>query len=1004
MAFGASAGDRANNADGKIVIGTSVDMYGMNNGLAKIQKSVNRLGRAMRGAIGVVAFYRLGKAALDAASDLQEVQNIVDVAFGDMKYKAEQFASTSIEKFGMSELAAKQTAGSFMAMGKSMGLTMEEASDMAISLTGLTADFGSFYNMSQDYARVAMSAVYTGETETLKRYGIVLTEANLQQYAMTQGITTSVKAMDARSKALLRYNYIIQATADMQGDFERTSGSWANQTRLLKQQWTVFLTTLGNGLITILMPVLQVLNAIVQAMTRMLKIIGATLHNLFGINWKNMYQDVETTSESFGGAADGLEDMGNAAEKAGKQAKKSLAPWDDLNVLAQDTQSSLKGGSGGGGADGLSVDMDIPEYDGKGFEDWLHSFDSLFELGRYLADGLENTLRNIDWQHVYEGARTFGTGLAEFLNGLISPSMFGSVGMTIASALNTVVYTALSFGQEFDFTNWGNALAQGVNEFFQTFDFGALADAIDSWVQGIYNALKTFIHEVNWTDVLKGAFDFMKNLDIDTVSIIIDYLIIKSIGKILGTKLIAETIGKQLTAELAAGGGLAGIGEVISLTAGGAGTLAESITAVFGPAVTALATVGSILGGLALSVVNFFGMWEHGWDIVKSILEALGVALVAVGAVILGAPAAIAAVGAAVAFAISQVVILVHDHWEQIKAIFDGIGDWFKTTVIDPVVSFFTGMWENIKQLVATGVSNIKTLVAPIVEWIQTNVLTPIQVAIEWLGTVVENVWNIIQAVLIIVSTFVYDVVIAPVVNFFIAMFDSIKAKFDAIRTAIKVVLMTVSTFVYNRVIQPIVSHVTNFIDTVKNKLKAMWDHFKSRLTLMVIWIRMNVTEPITNFFNKVWDGISNGARMALNIAISLVEHFINGIINMINSFTAGLSVVSKLASKVTGNDVPPIAQIPHVNLPRLATGAVIPPNKEFMAILGDQKSGTNIEAPLDTIVQAMQQALETMQVGNRGPQTVNLEIDGVTLARLTLPYNLDELHRSGYNVNVLEG
>ena len=176
--------------DGNIIIGTSVDMHGMNTGLKKISKSMNNLSKKITGIFGLAGFgiagalIALGKASLDAASDLQEVQNVVDVSFtkldeagnvvSDMTWKIEQFANTCIEKFGMSRLAAKQTAGSFMAMGKSMGLTMEEASDMSVKLTGLTGDFASFYNISQEYARVALSAVYTGETETLKRYGIVL--------------------------------------------------------------------------------------------------------------------------------------------------------------------------------------------------------------------------------------------------------------------------------------------------------------------------------------------------------------------------------------------------------------------------------------------------------------------------------------------------------------------------------------------------------------------------------------------------------------------------------------------------------------------------------------------------------------------------------------------------------------------------------------------------------------------------------------------------------------
>ena len=194
--------------DGNIVIGTSVDMYGMNTGLKKIENSARKLSYTLSTVLGLAGGFTFGgitKAALDAASNLQEVQNVVDVSFGEMSWKAENFAKTCIESFGMSELAAKKTAGSFMAMGRAMDLNLEEASNMAIKLTALTGDFASFYNISQDYARVALSAVYTGETETLKRYGIVLTEANLQQFAYTKGIETSIKKMSARDKLLLRY-------------------------------------------------------------------------------------------------------------------------------------------------------------------------------------------------------------------------------------------------------------------------------------------------------------------------------------------------------------------------------------------------------------------------------------------------------------------------------------------------------------------------------------------------------------------------------------------------------------------------------------------------------------------------------------------------------------------------------------------------------------------------------------------------------------------------------
>ena len=121
-------------ADGNIIIGTSVDVGGLNTGLKKIEKSFGKLGRMASLVLGVGAFVKLGKAALDAASDLQEVQNVVDVAFGkgtthDMTGKIERFAETCIEDFGMSRFAAKQTAGSFMAMGKRTAVKLSFIND-----------------------------------------------------------------------------------------------------------------------------------------------------------------------------------------------------------------------------------------------------------------------------------------------------------------------------------------------------------------------------------------------------------------------------------------------------------------------------------------------------------------------------------------------------------------------------------------------------------------------------------------------------------------------------------------------------------------------------------------------------------------------------------------------------------------------------------------------------------------------------------------------------------
>ena len=174
-------------------------------------------------------------------------------------------------------------------------------------------------------------------------------------------------------------------------------------------------------------------------------------------------------------------------------------------------------------------------------------------------------MESIDWNVAYEKARNFGTGLAEFLNGLFEgyngKTLFGEVGKTIASALNTVVYSALSFGETFDFKQFGYNIADGINNFFRTFDFGALAKTINVWVDGIFDLIATTIKEKDKNAIFDAFIDFFGNLELDTVAIVIGAISIKKIGKIvwgfaLGTVLkpLAHTfllnLGATLTADV----------------------------------------------------------------------------------------------------------------------------------------------------------------------------------------------------------------------------------------------------------------------------------------------------------------------------------------------------------------------------------------------------------------------------------------------------------------------
>ena len=322
---------------------------------------------------------KFGSQAIQTASDLEEVQNVVNVSFGSMANEVEAFAKTAIWSFGMSELTAKQTASTFMAMANGMGLAMKDGKNMSLQLTALAGDMASFYNVRQDVAQTALNSIFTGETESLKKFGVVMTEANLSAFALSRGITKSYSAMSQAEKVALRYHYVLKATANAQGDFVRTSGSWANQVRVLKEQFSQLLGILGKGLIQVLTPIVQVLNKLLSYLIA----IGNAIAKLFGGGKiTSISNTLGNASGSAGDLNDNIGDASGSLEDANNNAKKlqkTIASFDELNVLnSKDTSSSSSSGTGGA----ISGGLEIPDYTTQVEEGSL----KLGKLGETLAN------------------------------------------------------------------------------------------------------------------------------------------------------------------------------------------------------------------------------------------------------------------------------------------------------------------------------------------------------------------------------------------------------------------------------------------------------------------------------------------------------------------------------------------------------------------------------------------------------------------------------------------
>lgn len=314
-----------------------------------MQSSVTKLNGVLHKALaiaGVASFAALSKQAISTASDLEEVQNVVDTAFGKMSESAERFAQKA-KLFNLSELQAKNTSSIYMAMAKSMGLAEEQASKMSIATAALSGDMSSFFNVSQDVSSTALKSIFTGETEPLKRFGVVMTENSLKAYALEKGISKSYKSMTDAEKVTLRYSYVMEKLAYVQGDAEKTANSWANKTRRLSERLKSILAIFGSGLINVLQGPLDFLDRLLDRLEYAAKLFKAITVRLYGDSGGS--SGSAAMAAAVGEAAGSAETLEENIKAAGEAAKRATLPIDQLHKLSGGSDSGSSGGSSSAG-------------------------------------------------------------------------------------------------------------------------------------------------------------------------------------------------------------------------------------------------------------------------------------------------------------------------------------------------------------------------------------------------------------------------------------------------------------------------------------------------------------------------------------------------------------------------------------------------------------------------------------------------------------------------------
>ena len=749
--------------------------------------------------------------------------------------------------------------------------------------------------------------------------------------------------------------------------------------------------------------VLPVLNQVISALTQAIQLVGKFFAALSG---QGVVYKATANQQDF---AESLEGAGGAA----KDAVKSLMGFDELNVL-QD--------KGGGGGSDLTYEEEIidPESAISKFADMLREAwqtGDFFDVGHYLGEMMRDGLNQIDKWINTSGktlARKVGKSFASLINGIVAvPGLADSVGRTVANAINMAMEGLHQF---FTTTNWlnvGKFVADTIMAFFNNIDWELLGQTTGSYIMMFVDSLYGFVTNIDFNTIgqhiatsINNIFDVMSQVDetglngwqkigqtlsesitglLDTVLAFIQTVDWGQIGTSIGqfiesidfgqivwdvTVLIANLVAaiaegianwaetEPISAALATMLGVAMIGvkvapaittavgffgklgEVFQIVSAGAGTLSEAIQFVFGPGST-FAGIGMTVGGAITAISSFFSMLQNGFSWLKEILMVIGIAITAVGAIILGAPVAVTAAIAGIVAAVATLVVLVKEHWTEICAWFEetwaaikegwnefwtavsdkfeeiwtGLCDWWKSTW-ETIKSDWDAFWEELGNFLNTFWTNLCA-------WFEE---TWNSLKDKW-----NTFWDDVKQTVIDIWTAIQTAISDKLT----AIKDNFTAIWDNIKTTVTDTVTNIKTSV-STTIDTLKSNISTALNNIKSTFVGVWDGIKSSVT--------NIVNGMSDTINGVIDGIKNTVSGVANT----VKSTINTVIGALN----GLSFTVPEWSPVMGG------KTFGFNIPYLAQGAVIPPNQEFMAVLGDQKHGTNIEAPLDTIKQAVAEEL----------------------------------------------
>ena len=979
---------------------------------SKFSGLIKKAGTLFAGLFAAKKLIDFGKQCIELGSDLSEVQNVVDVTFSTMSSKVDEFAKSAVKSFGLSETMAKQYTGTFGAMAKAVGFSERRAYNMSTALTGLAGDVASFYNLNQDEAYTKLKSVFTGETESLKDLGVVMTQTALDSYAMANGFGKTTSAMTEQEKVALRYQFVMDQLSLAQGDFARTSDSWANQSRLMALQAQSIMATIGQGLINLFTPVLKNINVVLGKIAQLAEafkgftelITGKKSESGSGIT-SDLTSDLADATAAAGSTGDGLANAadqagnladnagaaGNAAKKAAKEMR-SLMGFDEVNKVADQTGNDS--GSGGRGS---------PESGGSGSGLAAGLGSGATNFGK-LADTEDNALNKVNKtldkiiKKVKELAKLCKKG---FFDGLGDLSVLDSIKDECESIQKSFIEI---------FTD--QRVIQSADQLSKTvaYNLGKIAGSAASTGLSIADNLLGGISKYLEKNTSRISQYIADMFDLAAIRVTLAGDVADLIAQV--SSVLRSDAAKQITADLIEifANGFMGVSKLLYQFKTDLATLivkpltdnAENIKSTLNGL---LEPIQTITGTIAATVTSAFEEADAMYQahiapmfaaITQGLTELVASVCMAIDTYIKpaldGFAAGFAAVWASnIQPAISQAIILVGQIADCISVLWQEwlqpFIQWFIDT-FGPVIGELLALaGESFNNFVGSAGNLIETLLGALSSFI--NFLTDVfkgdwESAWEDMKTFFVTLWDGISTYLsetwdnitttisgawqIIVDLF------TPVAKWFSNIFDSaskgiqkawsgVVKFFDGIWSGIQ----------------------TAFSDTKKwlgDTFQSAWDGIVNIWNGAQKWFSDNVTQPIDTLFTNLWEGIKTFAQNTWNdivgifkaggtifdgfvtsvkdVFVTLVNGIIRGINNVIkipfdnlNSVLGGIRGIDILGAKPFGW-VPSIS-VPQI--PQLAQGGYVKANTPQLAMIGDNRHQGEVVAPEDKLLEMARKA-----------------------------------------------